>query len=407
MNVSELLCRFTRDRSEEVFSELMRGYVNLVYSVANRRLNDPTQVEEVVQDVFIRFARLDKLPTSEAELVGWFHAAAHRVSIDRWRKDSRRHDREMKAFEMIPTEPHSKSAGNEMAPVLDDAIAELEPVERTAILLRYFKDAPFKSVAEALGVTDAAAKMRVSRALDKLRSNLLRKGVSCSALALAAMLDEKALGAAPTDFANRVVSRVRVSGRALQIKSPAIFGFKTVVACLLIGTTLLIWLEQHSPSRSRGRHGLDRPTTQRTANNVERAGAQTIRDQNPQLNGTTSTTDLMARLRLILDQAHRVRLYPPNELLQTLLECNGSANETVSLLIEYLGSPDYETRHWAVEGLQVLVQDSRFQVVKAGARLALMRVAVSPDESEVLRQSAFMAAVGPEWSKGITGKEAA
>jgi RNA polymerase sigma factor (sigma-70 family) len=104
MNVSELLHRFAHDRSEEVFSELMRRYVNLVYSVASRRLNDSTQVEEVVQDVFIRLARMDKPPTSEAELVGWLHASAHRVSIDRWRKDSRRQDREMKASEMIHSE---------------------------------------------------------------------------------------------------------------------------------------------------------------------------------------------------------------------------------------------------------------------------------------------------------------
>src|ERR1043165_5199709 len=148
MNVTELLDRFARSRSEEIFGELMRGYVNLVYSVAHRRLQDPTQVEEVVQDVFIRFARLEKLPASEAELAGWFHACAHRISIDRWRKDSRRQNRETKAFEMTPAETDPKPAWNELAPVLDDAMSELHPAERDAILLRYFKNEPFKAVAE-------------------------------------------------------------------------------------------------------------------------------------------------------------------------------------------------------------------------------------------------------------------
>jgi RNA polymerase sigma factor (sigma-70 family) len=406
MNVSELLDRFARDRSEEAFSELMRGHVNLVYSVARRRLHDSTQVEEVVQDVFIRLARSDKFPTSEAELVGWLHASAHRVSIDRWRKDSRRQNREMKASEMIPAEVQPEPTWNDLAPVLDEAIAELNPVERNAILLRYFNDHPFHAVAQALCVTDAAAKMRVSRSLDKLRDHLLRKGIACSTLSLMALLDNHAVAAAPAATADRAILAVRnslfVPGHALRKKAPVVTGFKTFVTCLILGTALLIGLSRYLSSQSRRRDEVRRNLARRPANTKERSfGVRTFAGQNPPLAGVTSIEDLLARLRLILDQAYRVRVYPPNTLLQTLLECTDSPNDTLAVLVEYLGNSDYETRHWAAEGLQVLVQDSRFQSVQSAARLALMRVAVSPDESEVLRQFAFMAAVSPDWSRGI------
>ncbi len=400
MNSSELLKRFARDRSEEVFCELMGRYVHLVFSVAQRRLQDQTQIEEAVQDVFIRLARLDRVPPSEAELVRWLHATVHRISIDRWRQESRRQEREMKALPQEDASP--EPVWKEVAPLLDDAIAELEPPDRDAILLRFFKDVPFRDVAQLLGVTDAAAKMRTRRALDKLRDHLIRKGLTGSSAALAAMLDEYAVISAPASLAARTVSVVRrsvfVAGRVLLKKSSSFLSLKTAVVALMMGGGIFLWLNRSRPARPWDRarslpsgmvsNGIVRPT-RRTI------GAPVL----PLENATTA--DLMARLRFVLDQAHRLQNYPPNELLQVLLECHNNSGEVLALLTEYLSSSDYETRHWAAEGLQVLVQDTQFKEVRAAARLALMRIAVSPSESEVLRQSAFMAAISHLWGNGI------
>lgn len=406
MNVSELLEQFALTRSEPVFNQLMVRYINLVYSIAHRRLANSTQVEEVVQDVFIRLARLEKLPRSESELMGWFHAHTHRISIDRWRKDSRRQNRELIATEMpSPNSPDSPEelAWKELAPLLDSAIAELEPADRHAILLRFFQDEPFKVVAQNLGVTDAAAKMRVGRALEKLRTKLSRNGVVCSTLALSTLLDQNAVNAAPAALAERAFASVLrsafVGGKAKTTQSPAYGAAKVLVSCLVIATAFLLWNARPHSSLTANRidgsnssDGIRKSELRRLASLPGRA--------NP-AGEVASPDDPMTRLRQILDQAYAVQSYPPNDLVRIVLECKNSPNETLSILQEYLQSPDYETRHWAVEGLKILTQLTDFNEVRASARRALMHVAISTTESEVLRQDSFMGAVSHRHSLGL------
>jgi RNA polymerase sigma factor (sigma-70 family) len=402
MNVSKLLEQFALSRSEPVFNQLMVGYVNLVYSIANRRLGNSTQVEEVVQDVFIRLARLEKLPRTESELMGWFHATTHRISIDRWRKDSRRQNRETTAVEMPSPDSPDELPWKELAPLLDSAIAELEPADRQAILLRFFQDEPFKVVAQNLGVTDGAAKMRVGRALEKLRTKLSRNGIVCSTLALSALLDQNAVNAAPAALSERAFAAVRratfVGGKVQAAKSPAFGAAKVLVGCLIIATAFLLWRV--------------RPQSSQVANKtqVSNSGEGLKKSEprpRPPLFGQANPTgeamspdDPIARLRQILDQARALQQYPPNELLGTVMECKERPKEALSILEEYLKSPDYETRHWAAEGLKILTQLAEFNEVRTAARRALMQVAISTTESEVLRQDAFMSAIGHRYALG-------
>jgi RNA polymerase sigma-70 factor (ECF subfamily) len=53
-----------------------------------------------------------------------------------------------------------------------NALAELKPSEREAVVLRYDAGLSFREVAAACGVDEAAARKRVSRALSRLRESL-------------------------------------------------------------------------------------------------------------------------------------------------------------------------------------------------------------------------------------------
>ncbi|HET7608416.1 MAG TPA: sigma-70 family RNA polymerase sigma factor, partial [Gammaproteobacteria bacterium] len=50
------------------------------------------------------------------------------------------------------------------------ALEKLKPSEREALALRYVADLSHREIAEACGLDEAAARKRVSRALDRLRS---------------------------------------------------------------------------------------------------------------------------------------------------------------------------------------------------------------------------------------------
>src|SRR6185369_14902396 len=83
-----------------------------------------------------------------------------------------------------------------LRPVLDAAMLELNETDREAVLLRYFDNRPHAEIASRLGLSENAARMRVDRALEKLRTLLARRGVSTTA-ALSAVILANAVQAAP------------------------------------------------------------------------------------------------------------------------------------------------------------------------------------------------------------------
>ncbi len=73
---------------------------------------------------------------------------------------------------------------------------ELKEADREAILLRYFENRPFAEVGAKLGLNENAARMRVERALEKLRAVFAKRGIAATA-ALAAVISANAVQLAP------------------------------------------------------------------------------------------------------------------------------------------------------------------------------------------------------------------
>src|SRR5215472_5316495 len=201
MNGTGILAEFRATRAEGGFGELVRRYTNLVYSIARRRVADMTLDQEVTQIVFIRLAKAPPKLDSDAQLLAWLHRTTVHVSIDLWRSKARRRAREQEAVAM-QTDPAEDIAWKEMTPVLDEALDALSEEDRQVILLRFFDQRTMADLGRALGVTEDAAKMRVSRALGRLRTQLGGLGVPCSAALLGTLLFERSVQAAPSGLAS-------------------------------------------------------------------------------------------------------------------------------------------------------------------------------------------------------------
>ncbi len=208
MSESELIKAFRKERSEEAFAELVRRYAGLVYSVARRRLSNAALAEDVTQLVFIRFAKTPPRVQSAGELAAWLHRTTVNVTIDTWRSESRRRNREQQAAFMQPETNTATTHAfwDEISPNLDEAIDQLNDDDRQAILLRFFKAKPMREVGTALGVSEAAAKMRVGRAVDKLRTQLGASAAATTAAVLAGVLTERSAEAAPVQLASRLAA---------------------------------------------------------------------------------------------------------------------------------------------------------------------------------------------------------
>jgi RNA polymerase sigma factor (sigma-70 family) len=206
MSETELLQAFRKERSEEAFAELVRRYAGLVYSVARRRLSNAALAEDITQLVFIRFAKTPPKVQSAGELAAWLHRTTLNVTIDTWRSESRRRNREQQAAVMQPETNTATTHAfwDEISPSLDEAIDQLNDEDRQAILLRFFKAKPMRDVGAVLGVSEAAAKMRVGRAVDKLRTQLGASAAATTTVVLAGVLAERSAEAAPVQLVSRL-----------------------------------------------------------------------------------------------------------------------------------------------------------------------------------------------------------
>ncbi|MGZ8901182.1 MAG: RNA polymerase sigma factor, partial [Limisphaerales bacterium] len=211
----ELLQEFAKAGSEELFSKLVHRYAPLVYSVGLRVVGSPEAARDVTQSVFIDL--LHKLPrvitslksersseAARASLAGWLHRAARYEALELIRSENRRQARERIAMQLQEQSFVSGSEWSSVRPVLDEALDSLDESDRRAVLLRYFQDASFRDIGATFGISEDAAQKRISRALDRLRDILVRKGIATSAVSLAAGQSSGAIESNPPDLANSI-----------------------------------------------------------------------------------------------------------------------------------------------------------------------------------------------------------
>lgn len=200
-----LLSDYAVHGSETAFRQLVERYLDLVYSAALRLVDGNTHLaQDVTQTVFVDLARKANKLSDSVMLGGWLHRHTCFVASTLRRSERRRVMREKQAMEMNMLQNHSEPGWSWVAPILDDAINQLGEDDRSAILLRFFEQKNFRSVGEALGSNEDAARMRVNRALEKLEVLLKRRGVALSAAALGTALAGEAVTAAPAGLAASV-----------------------------------------------------------------------------------------------------------------------------------------------------------------------------------------------------------
>ena len=204
----QLLQAYAKNRSEAAFAELVRRHLDWVHSVAMRHVGDPHLAEDVVQSVFVLLARKAGDLRPGTLLGGWLFRTTRHVAAHAWRAEQRRRTREATACTMshdTASPDTDEILWQQLVPHLDQAVAALSEGDRSAILLRFYERMPLRQVGERMGVSEEAAKKRVSRAVERMREFLDRRGVKLSGVRLAAVMAEKTVQTASTALAGAVI----------------------------------------------------------------------------------------------------------------------------------------------------------------------------------------------------------
>jgi len=125
--------------------------------------------EDCFQDTFM--AALGAYPEllDATNLKGWLFTIAHRKAIDCHR---RRQTSDVPLANLPET-------GEEAEPVLVDQtlwarVRDLPPKQRSAIVLRFVADLPYRTIGEATGCSEAAARQNVRAGLTHLREDMAK-----------------------------------------------------------------------------------------------------------------------------------------------------------------------------------------------------------------------------------------
>ncbi len=215
---AQLLRDYTTRGTEAAFTELVRRHTNLVYSAALRQVESPDVAAEITQNVFVGLAK--SAPTllprfaPEASLAGWLCRSARNLCLNYRRDEFRRRTRERHAMDQLATSPESAPDWESLRRVLDDAMAELNETDYDALVLRFFQNQDFRHIGVATGVSDDTAQKRVTRALDKLRDLLARRGIRTTATTLGLVISANAVHTAPVGLA-LAISSAALTGTTL------------------------------------------------------------------------------------------------------------------------------------------------------------------------------------------------
>lgn len=206
---ADLLRRFARENDDASFRELVERRIGFVFAVNLRRLRDPHLAQDASQAVFIALARKAARVAEGPSVIGWLHRSSCYESRNLVRAQCNRLARETEAHRLGATggDPGIAEQKARLETILDEVLDELSDSDRDALLARFFSNRSFAEIGAAMGRSENAARMRVDRALAKLRERLTRRGFDSPAAVLAGVLPTYAAASVPSGFATTVSTK--------------------------------------------------------------------------------------------------------------------------------------------------------------------------------------------------------
>ncbi|MCB9813759.1 MAG: sigma-70 family RNA polymerase sigma factor [Pseudomonadales bacterium] len=162
------------------FEKVVSDYIRLVYFFARKSLSQPDDIDDVVQETFLKSMRAyDNFDfKSEGQLKSWLLTICRHVITDMFRKNKNHLSIEQDNIQLFDDSDVEDLLDAEITQEQDvkkvkQQLKKLKPVEQEIIRLRVNEEMSFGEIASALGSKEANVKMRFYRSIVKLKESLL------------------------------------------------------------------------------------------------------------------------------------------------------------------------------------------------------------------------------------------
>ena len=170
---------------EEAYEMLIKRFEHPIYNLVMRLLNDPSDSSDVVQEVFLKVFRNVRTFRGQSSLKTWIYRIAvneaynHRRWFSRHRKQEIGLEPEEEGSPALRDSlsdpgrtPYDWALNEERHVMIEQALKDVNPAFRAAVVLRDIDDLSYEEIAEILQISMGTVKSRILRGRESLRKSL-------------------------------------------------------------------------------------------------------------------------------------------------------------------------------------------------------------------------------------------
>lgn len=169
----EQLMRALGDGATEAFGVLFRRHYPRVQSLCARMCGGGPVADDLAQESFLRALRHRHTFRGDARFTTWLYRVARNVCLQQLADSAREHAARERwhseAAAEVTVAVHVDDGADDRAARVAAAMSRLHPSHREVLVLARLEELSFLEVAEILGCTPGAARVRAHRALQALR----------------------------------------------------------------------------------------------------------------------------------------------------------------------------------------------------------------------------------------------
>lgn len=165
----------------DAFEELVEMHQHAVVGTVAKMLGDPSDAEDVAQQVFVRIWKSAARYTPQAKFTTWMFTITRNLVFNEVRRrqrkpsvslDEREEEHHISTSIDAGMRPDEETLQKELEKAVDAAIQDLPEKQRLAVILRRYEEMPYEEIGEVLGLSLSAVKSLIFRARGQLKENL-------------------------------------------------------------------------------------------------------------------------------------------------------------------------------------------------------------------------------------------